>query len=369
MRILLVNGRKDATKHPGGDTIQLLKTQEALQTLGVEAEIRRLDELDEVQGYDLAHLFNIQMPDAAWAAFNTLKNKGIETVLSPIYWDLYPFWFTSAAQERALWRQISRLGGKQIAGRLYVYWQRAKGPMLPWWRTQRRLLQSADRVLPNSLAEADLLQRSFILGTEFKQKVDVVPNAIDPKLYERQPQPSREFREKYDVHDFVLQVGTIHPVKNQLGLLRALYDLPMPIVFIGRPIESTTEYAQQCRSLATQRGNVHFVDRVPHEALPQVYALARVHVLPSWRETPGLVSMEAAASGCPVVSTSIGSASEYFGDLAWYCHPDDDDSIRTSVESAVHAPASTKLRQHILDEFTWNRAAQCTLSAYHRILN
>ena len=44
------------------------------------------------------------------------------------------------------------------------------------------------------------------------------------------------------------------------------------------------------------------------QELAEHYARAQVHALVSFRETPGLVSLEAAALGCAVVSTDRGSA-------------------------------------------------------------
>jgi glycosyltransferase involved in cell wall biosynthesis len=251
---------------------------------------------------------------------------------------------------------------------MYIRWQRWKAPATSWWHTQRRLLQRAVRVLPNSQAEANLLQTFFRLGPAFQQRVDVVPNAIDTTLYDPLPAPSQAFLEKYGVQDFVLQVGTISPVKNQLGLIEALFDTPVPIVIVGPTPSTMVEYAAACRSRATERGNVIFIDHVPHEELPALYALATVHVLPSWRETPGLVTLEAASAGCQVVTTSIGSARDYLGDLAWYCYPGDLQSIRESVECALKAPRSPKLRERVLAHFTWHRAAEATVRSYRKAL-
>jgi glycosyltransferase involved in cell wall biosynthesis len=89
-----------------------------------------------------------------------------------------------------------------------------------------------------------------------------------------------------------------------------------------------------------------------------------VHVMPSWFETTGLVSLEAALAGCNVVSTSRGHAREYLGDLAWYCQPDDPTSIRSAVQAAWNAPARPALRERILSEYTWRHAAIATLMAY-----
>ena len=72
-------------------------------------------------------------------------------------------------------------------------------------------------------------------------------------------------------------------------------------------------YAEQCRDEGD--GWVTFAGQVPHDstALADLYQGARVHILPSWFETTGLVSLEAALSGCSVVSTERGHAEEYLG--------------------------------------------------------
>jgi glycosyltransferase involved in cell wall biosynthesis len=114
---------------------------------------------------------------------------------------------------------------------------------------------------------------------------------------------------------------------------------------------------------------VYFLDILPPEALAGIYVLAAVHVLPSWRETPGLVSLEAAAAGCRIVTTSYGSVREYFGDLAWYCNPSDLMSIRSAVLLALEATPNHALREKILSSFTWDIAAEKTLAVYHKVLD
>jgi glycosyltransferase involved in cell wall biosynthesis len=260
------------------------------------------------------------------------------------------------------------LMGKEHVRQLYLGWQKTKSPANARWRAQRRLLAGALRVLPNSQAEADLLQKSFALQKGFQKTIDVVPNAIDMALYQTKPAPSENFFHKYGVRDFVLQVGMIYPAKNQLALIEALYDLPVSLVIIGQVLAPMADYAETCKARAAERGNVLFIDRVPHDELPGIYALAAVHALPSWRETPGLVSLEAGAAGCRIVTTSIGSTRDYFGDMAWYCRPDDLSSIRQAVQSALQANPSIALRNRILREYTWRKAAEATLAAYEKAL-
>jgi len=103
--------------------------------------------------------------------------------------------------------------------------------------------------------------------------------------------------------------------------------------------------------------------------LAGIYVLAGVHVLPSWRETPGLASLEAGAAGCRIVSTSIGSAQEYFGENAWYCDPGDISSIRRAVTCALSSPLPATLRDHILACYTWEEAAKTTLEGYYQAID
>lgn len=368
MRVLHII-REDAQSNLGGDTIQMLKTKAALESLGVTVEVRGTDQLADLPSCDLAHVFNIQTAESSWAAFEALQQANIPTVLSSIYWDMLDHWFEFAVEERKRWRTLARLAGKARARQLYTDWQRRKERLKSVWQTQRNLLEQARRVLPNSWSEAELLHKTFDLNGTFLEKNDVVPNGIDPELFEIAPQPNHAFEQAYGVRDFVLEVGRISPVKNQLGLIEALWDLPVPIVFVGQPEPSLPEYAEQCQVKGAARGNVIFIDRLPHEELPSIYALAAVHALPSWRETPGLASLEAAAAGCRIVTTSIGSTRDYFGDQAWYCYPDDLASIRTAVEEALATPRNNALRERVLENFTWQRAGEATLASYQKALS
>jgi glycosyltransferase involved in cell wall biosynthesis len=89
--------------------------------------------------------------------------------------------------------------------------------------------------------------------------------------------------------------------------------------------------------------------------------------LASWFETTGLASLEAAASGCSVVSTNRGYVREYFLDLVQYCDPAAKRSIREAVIRSLEEAPSRELRTRVLACFTWNRVAQATLDAYRRV--
>ncbi|NJN99631.1 MAG: hypothetical protein HC875_38790 [Anaerolineales bacterium] len=170
MEILFII-RADAQRNLGGDTIQMLKTKAALEELDLTVEVRGTDELERLPACDLAHVFNIQTADSSWAAFEALQKKGIPTVLSSIYWDMLDHWFDFAVDSRFYWRWLAQLLGKVRARQIYTGWQRRKASSTQEWQTQRRLLEQAIRVLPNSQSEGDLLQKHLLSTALFSKKL------------------------------------------------------------------------------------------------------------------------------------------------------------------------------------------------------
>ena len=94
--------------------------------------------------------------------------------------------------------------------------------------------------------------------------------------------------------------------KNQLQFLKGMMKNNLPIVFIGNN-KFNKGYTALCKKLSDARGNVLFIDHISQEYLFSAYINARVHVLPSWYETPGLSSLEAGAAGCNIVVSDRGS--------------------------------------------------------------
>src|SRR5258705_3299718 len=94
----------------------------------------------------------------------------------------------------------------------------------------RAQLSLADVVVTNSNAESDQLSRILELPRELFSSV---LNGFEPDFVLADPQL---FRDRFDIHGpIVLNVANIEPRKNQLGLVRALKGLAVPLVLIGAP--------------------------------------------------------------------------------------------------------------------------------------
>jgi glycosyltransferase involved in cell wall biosynthesis len=372
MRVLF-NVRPDYESNPGGDAIQIKKTADALRKRGINVEISsRLD--DDLGCYDIVHLFNITAVRETYLQCRNARSQGKRIAVSPIYWNMeeYNTRGRASAWTRAFYRCI-RSEGLRVRMRRLVYLIRCRecsggdavGVACGFERQQRYVLESADVILPNSEAERECIRRDFNTGGRQK----VVMNAVDEKFYNASAEPFLRKYGRYGLsgRDFALCVSRLEDRKNTINTIRVLNHTGLRTVMIGQANPAQVGYYERCRRIAHK--NILFINHIDHEELPSAYAAARIHVLASWYETPGLSSLEAALSGCNIVSTDRGSAREYFGEYAEYCDPSSIESIRRAVVKAFEKPKDEGLKEHIRKNYSWDRAGEDTLKAYRMLLN
>ncbi len=359
MKVLFQN-RKTALTNWGGDTTQMVRTKDELEKLGVQVDMS-MDARPDLAGYDIVHVFNIQTADYSVEQVRNAREHGVPVALSTIFWDMrhmplcrdYLTYHSSSAV-RLLARIDARLAALAIKAR------RTKQ-----YRLMREMLDGADILLPNSAAECEIIADVFYMPMA-RDKSVIVPNGVDVNLRPVQSESTHGTLAALP-DEYLLQVANFDPGKCQLRLIKALMDFPaIPIVFIGRP--SSIPYFNACRALADKRGNTYFVDQVPHDQIDFFFRRARVHALPSLRESPGLSTLEASLNGSNCVVSIYGPIEEYFGDDVWVCDPFKLQTISKAVTEAWSAPRNTRLKDRILNEFTWRKAAEATLAGYKRIL-
>jgi len=341
--------RPDGLTAMGGDTVQMQQTAAALRALGVSVEECFGEPTGEqVEGPDLVHLFNLQTPEFTLRMAERCASKPV--ALSTIYWD---FGAAQLVARSAKWSLVARLIGRRSA--LKLAQKRVEGAARAERDQLRSILERAQVWLPNSVAEIEHLRR---LGAS-DRPTQVVPNAVDPARFD--PAKIHPAPEGLTSKGYLLIAARVEPDKNQLALCRALTGTGIPVALCGGAPDA--EYLRQCEALgAVYLGPLH------GEALIAAMSHAKVHALPSFRETPGLANLEAAALGCAIVSTQEGSAREYFGEAAHYCDPARQDTIRKAVLAAWSSSVAPSLSERIRTTYTWERAAEATLRAYQLIV-
>jgi glycosyltransferase involved in cell wall biosynthesis len=350
--------RRSLENQLGGDTIQVLRTAEALRTLGVEIDMAASPGPD-VESYDVVHLFHL---DRVWENVHhcqVLERCDVPVVLTPIFWVSDDF----DRKGRALPQRVlaRSLGGNTLRNvRLAYQWAdqlmrspRAATetrPVLGFQRNARRVLDRVNMLLPASRSELLAVERF----TGMQVPSLVVHGAADNSVFHSRGAPAHR--------EGVLCAGRIEPRKNQLALIRALRDVDVPLTIVGRAGPTAAAYDRQCRREGGDR--VRFISRLNQEEVAEEYRRTKVHASVSWYETPGLVNLEAALCRCSLVATRGGTTGDYLGRDAHYCDPDDYPSIRRAVETALDSGPSEALHRRVLTEFTWEEAAQRTLDAY-----
>jgi glycosyltransferase involved in cell wall biosynthesis len=353
VKVLFIS-RATLYKDRGGDTIQIVNTASHLQKLGVEVDVKLSNEKIDYNKYNLIHFFNIIRPADI---LHHIHASGKPYVVSTIYVDytefdrkvrqgfagfflkLFPSGFTEYVKTIAK----AIIGNEKIVSSEYI-WTGHR-------RSIKKVIRNACFLLPNSHNEYKRLAAAYNIQHSYK----VIPNAIDTALFR-----NVEIVEKDS--NLVLCVGRIEGRKNQLNLIKALNDTKYQLLIIGAAALNQPEYYKTCKKNAGK--NVQFIERLPQKELLQYYAKAKVHVLPSWFETTGLSSLEAAAMGCNIVITDKGDTREYFEDMAFYCDPLFPDSIKKAIDKAAASPFNENLRNKIFTGYTWAITAQKTAEAY-----
>ncbi|HTD33064.1 MAG TPA: glycosyltransferase [Candidatus Elarobacter sp.] len=353
MRALLVM-RPDAAAKPGGDVVVAERTAEALRAAGVDADLVATSAPD-ARGYDVAHVFGIFEPEFARPQFGALRASGTPVVLSPIWWDRTAFFVMSPRLERALRGPDPARAARRIAELREAEERLCARPgrgALRRRAEQAELLRACDVALPASEIEAFACANGL--------RAPAVPYVVAPYGVDDDAFAAERGEERSGV----LCIGRIEPLKNQAGLLFALRDADVEITLLGRAYDA--DYLALCKRWATPR--TRFVERIPREELRALLARTAVHVLPSWADLPGFVSLEAAAAGARVVAGTRGSEREYLGPDVAYVDPLDPDGIRDAVLRALERPARDRgdALERRLGARTWQQNAAMALDAYAR---
>jgi D-inositol-3-phosphate glycosyltransferase len=176
------------------------------------------------------------------------------------------------------------------------------------------IIECSDAVLASCTVEAE--QIASLYGAD-PGRIRIVPLGVDHAFFGpgHRPQARRALGLPMEGR-LLLFVGRIQPLKCADAAIETLAELgvtnaePYHLVVVGGPSGPHGETSLRgLVDLAAARGvadRVHFVSPQPHELLSSYYRAADVCIVPSRSESFGLVALEAAACGTPVVASAVG---------------------------------------------------------------
>jgi glycosyltransferase involved in cell wall biosynthesis len=227
-----------------------------------------------------------------------------------------------------------------------------------------------------AVSEATKRDLMRLYGVE-ESRITVVREAAAPQFTPPSPDHVERVRIRYGLPDrYVLRVGTIEPRKNLDRLLEVIQQLrkggeAIPLVIVGSKGWLYQRFFRRLDELALG-GLVHLPGYIPDADLPAVYGGATLAAEPSLYEGFGLPVLEAMACGVPVVCSRTSSLPEVGGQAARYFDPSDVSSmaheILTVWRDAVLRDAMRQAGLARAARFSWERAAQETMTVYEAVL-
>jgi len=175
---------------------------------------------------------------------------------------------------------------------------------------EQAVIGCADAVLANTRAEVDELVGLY--GAD-PARVDVVPPGVDHAFFSPGDRAGARAALGLDDHPVILFVGRIQPLKGLDVSVRALarleHDDALLLAVGGTSGPAGAAHLADVMAEAERLGvddRIRFVDAQPHHLLSTYYRAADVVHVPSRSESFGLVALEAAACGTPVIATAVG---------------------------------------------------------------
>jgi D-inositol-3-phosphate glycosyltransferase len=190
-------------------------------------------------------------------------------------------------------------------------------------RSERFLANQASAVVAGSRAEA--LAVLDDLGAP-ADRTWVVQPGVDTALFRPLPAGEEvELRQGLRISEerpILAMAGRLQPLKGHelamraLGMLGGLKNRPV-LVVAGEPTPGQEGYVRGLEHLADNLGirdDVRFVGALGRSELARLFASAALTLMPSRSETFGLVALESAACGTPVIATRSTGLSDSVAD-------------------------------------------------------
>jgi len=176
----------------------------------------------------------------------------------------------------------------------------------------------------------------------------------------------------------ILCVARLIPTKGIDILLHSARQLLREGVRLHLVIIGDGPSRESLRSLAKDLGvdgDVSFLGYLPHREVLKHMAVCDAFVLPSWRETFGLVYLEAMAAGRPVIAVRGQGVDGIVEEqkTGYLVSPHSVPEVTYAIRRILSRPDEARCigmqaRELVLSRYTWEKCAQATAGIYEEVL-
>ena len=321
--------------NPGGPTYKTAMLHKHLTRLGMDVKLFDMWDNIKFTKEDIFYIFSANI--STYPLTVNLTQRGIRYIVNPI------FFSNHSAVKIRLYRNLEKPFRSIFKRSISDY------------DITETICRDAEKVLPNTASERDLLRDAFDLKADNFQ---VIHNGVEKRFADADPSM---FQKKYGLKDFVLYTGHLGPVrKNGLNIIKAMQKLDAPCVIIGDTLKNAE--GTKCLTEIEKSSNITYLGWIEHNdpRLESAYAACHSYILPTRYETPGRAALEAGLAGANIVITPKGGTREYFAEYALYPDPLDVNAIARSIEGSLNKKKDAKLKDRILKNYIWEVIAAQT---------
>ena len=199
------------------------------------------------------------------------------------------------------------------------------------------------------------------------EKIYVVPHGVDLNVFKPSENP-----ESSSGMLKLLYLGVLEKRKGVIHLLKAFADCPDLRKRAYLEIAGAGSIRKKLESFAIRNGIqncVKFLGHVDDATVPHLYRACDVFVFPTLQEGFGFPTIEAMASGKPVIASRLPVLEEIMGDTGYFVETGDSESLAKAILHLADNPGlriaiGMQGRKKAEAIYSWNAIAERMVSLY-----
>ncbi|MCS7386495.1 MAG: glycosyltransferase family 4 protein [archaeon GB-1867-005] len=231
----------------------------------------------------------------------------------------------------------------------------------------RYFISKANRIISVSKCAASFIENLLGNGAESL----IIPNGVDVHRF-HPPESEPDEQVVLYVGRLVHRKGVHVLIKAFSRVVREVPDAKLLVVGEGYMLPFLKMLVWQF----DLNGKVRFLGRVSEDRLPSIYRRSRVVVMPSlYRESFGIVALEAMASGRPIIASAVGGLPEVVCDGAsGFLVPPGNEVLLAEriVQLLCDRDLAWRMgmagREIAVKRYSWERIASLVASVYGEVL-
>tara|TARA_B100000029_G_scaffold512994_1_gene611182 strand:+ start:266 stop:1762 length:1497 start_codon:yes stop_codon:yes gene_type:complete len=245
-------------------------------------------------------------------------------------------------------------------------------------RSEREIIGCSEIIVANSLIEKEQLRTLYNAPSD---RIHIVPLGVEHALFSPGNQEAARKALGLPSGPILMFVGRLQSLKGvdvAVNTLREMNDSNATLLIVGGASGpdglSHEELLKKLTQEIPERNRVVFVPPQPHHILSTYYRASDIVLVPSRSESFGLVALEAAACGTPVVAASVGGLKHLIdhgrtGMLIEGWNPQDyKKAVAGLLENPIMATEIAMNAAEKAKEYSWGRTAENLIDIYTSIL-